>query len=267
MHSRCRMMLRAAHRALISSSSGCHLMEPLRLLTLGGLVLFVGAEPTTGAVTQRRRLALLALLAVARERGLSRDKLLAYLWPERDSARARHGLDQLLYAQRRALGTDALFHGRKTLRLNRATITSDLWDFEDAVDSGAYATAVRLYAGPFLDGFFMKSAPEFERWAESERERLARCCALALGALAKAAAAAQDYDGAAEWWRRATELNPFDAEPAIRLVEVCVASGDRAGALRYGRRHAERLRSELGVEPDTRVLRLIDALRAEPGAD
>jgi DNA-binding SARP family transcriptional activator len=240
-------------------------MQVLRLLTFGGLVLLVGGEPTTGTVTQRRRLALLALLAVARSRGLSRDKLLAYLWPQSDTARARHGLEQVLYAQKRALGADALFLGVKTLRLNREAITTDVWEFEDAVDAGDDRAAVRLYTGPFLDGFFLRGALEFERWVEDERDRLARRCAQALGALASGAAAAHDYSAAAEWWRRATELNPYDSETAIRLVEACVATGNRAAALRYGQRHTERLRSELGVEPDTRVVRLIEALRTGPG--
>ena len=52
----------------------------------------------TGAATQRRKLALLVLLASAGERGVSRERLLTYLWPESDSARARKSLAQLLYA-------------------------------------------------------------------------------------------------------------------------------------------------------------------------
>ena len=240
-------------------------MDRLRLVTFGGLVLLVGGEATTGTATQRRRLALLALLALARGRGLSRDKLIAYLWPEADTGRARHGLEQLLYAQRRALGADALFLGRKTLRLNPAAITTDVGEFEDAINAGAYEAAVRLYAGPFLDGFFVKGAPEFEQRVESERDRLAHACALALGTLANAATAARDYQSAAEWWRRASELNPFDGEPTIRLIEACVAMGERPAALRYGERYTERLRSELSLEPDARVVRLLDALRAPAG--
>src|SRR6266404_7134855 len=97
----------------------------LRLRTFGGLSLSRGEENLTGAVTQRRRLAILALLAVAGESGMSRDKLQAYLWPEADAERARHVLNQLLYAQRRQVGNEALFVGRKTLRLNRDLIATD----------------------------------------------------------------------------------------------------------------------------------------------
>src|SRR5213083_1528015 len=149
------------------------LMEPLRLLTFGGLNLLVGGYATTGSATRRRRLALLALLAVPRDRGLNRDKVQAYLWPESDTERARHGLNQLVYFQRRHLGSGDLFLGKKTLRLNRAMITTDVWDFEDALDAGAHEVAVRLYAGPFLDGFFVREAPGFERGVDEQRRRLA----------------------------------------------------------------------------------------------
>src|SRR5262245_39269172 len=83
--------------SVIGESSG---MTQIRLLTFGGLALFVGDVTATGPATRRHRLALLTLLAVARERGLNRDKIQGYLWPESDAERARHGLNQLVYFQR-----------------------------------------------------------------------------------------------------------------------------------------------------------------------
>jgi len=55
----------------------------LRLRTLGGtFVADATGEPLGGAASQRRLQALLAVLAVAGESGLSRDKLVTLLWPE-----------------------------------------------------------------------------------------------------------------------------------------------------------------------------------------
>ena len=161
----------------------------LQLTVFGGLTLGLEDGLVSGAMTQRRRLALLALLAVARQRGLSRDKIMAYLWPESDAARARHALNQLLHIQRKLLTGRELFLGGKTLRLNRAAIRTDVGEFEDAVDRGDLEAAAAVYGGPFLDGFFLKDAPEFERWAEAQRHRLARRLCAALVDLANAAAA------------------------------------------------------------------------------
>lgn len=241
--------------------SGGAWMESLRLLTLGRLTLQVDGLTTTGVATRRYRLALLALLAASRDRGVSRDKLQAYLWSESDAEHARHGLNQLLYSQRHHVSDGGLFLGRKTLRLNPALITTDLWEFEDALDAGACESAVRLYDGPFLDGFFLRGAGAFERWVEDQRRQLERRCAEAIATLARTAAAAGDHARALAWWARAVELNPFDLDTMRQQVTALLAVGDRATALRAARHHADLLRTELGLDPDPELMRLIDQIR------
>ena len=80
----------------------------LRLRTLGGISLESDTGALGAAAVQRRRLGILALLATSRDRGVSRDKILAYLWPASDAERARHTLSQLLYALRRDLRAEAV---------------------------------------------------------------------------------------------------------------------------------------------------------------
>lgn len=239
----------------------------LLVQTFGGLTLALEEGPVTGALTQRRRLALLALLAVARHRGVSRDTLMAYLWPESDASHARHALSQLLHAQRRAFAPDDLFLGQKTVRLNPAVARSDVGAFEDAIDRGAPVEAARWYVGPFLDGFFLRGAPEFERWVDATRTRLARRMCAACIELARAAAAAGDAAPAAEWWRRAAGVDPLDSSLARNVVTALDAAGNRAGAVQYGEAHCRRVMQDLGVPPDPSLLALIAELRgAGPAA-
>src|SRR5256885_15867746 len=147
----------------------------LTLRTFGGLSLESDTGAVRGAALQKRRLAVLVLLAVARERGLSRDKLLAYLWPENETERARHTLSQLLYALRRDLDCDVVAPmSGDMLGLNRAVISCDVIEFEDALDAAELERGVALYGGSFLDGWYVGEAPEFERWVESQRSRLAQ---------------------------------------------------------------------------------------------
>jgi len=90
----------------------------LRLKTFGGLSLENEHGPLGGAAAQRRRLGVLAVLATAGARGVTRDKLIGLLWPEVDEARARSALSQALYALRRDTGEAELVSGydRLTLR-------------------------------------------------------------------------------------------------------------------------------------------------------
>ena len=236
----------------------------LQLTVLGGLTLGLEDGLVSGAMTQRRRLALLALLAVARQRGLSRDKIMAYLWAESDTARARHALNQLLHIQRKLLAGRELFLGGKTLRLSPTAIRTDVGEFEDALDRGDLEAAAAVYGGPFVDGFFLKDAPEFERWAEAQRHRLARRLCGALVDLANAAAARGEQARSAEWWRRAAEVDPLDSQIALDLIQALAAAGNRGGALHHARQHAERLHEELGVTPDPRIVQLVEQLRDAP---
>ena len=233
----------------------------LRVQTFGGLTLKVDDVPVTGVLTQRRRLALLALLAVARERGVSRDKLVAYLWPESDAAQAQHALSQLVYAQRKAFAPHELFLGRKTVRLNPGVASSDVGDFENALDRGAAADAVSHYAGPFVDGFFLRNAPEFERWVDAQRAHLAGRMRAACRSLATAARTAEDRAAAADWWRRAAAVDPLDSQVAVEVIQELAALGHRAAALAHAESHIERLRRELGLAPDAQLRALIDRLR------
>ena len=229
-----------------------------RLETLGGLALTDG--PAGAVTTQRRRLALLALLAVAGERGLTRDKLLAYLWPESPSDNARHALEQLLYELRRQLGDSALL-GPDPLRLNPETITSDVAQFRRAIASGAPAEAFELYRGPFLDGFYLSDAAEFERWAEGERSQLAGKYAWALQCLADASRDQKDYAAEIGWRRRLVATDPLNGGLALSLMRALASAGDGAGALQYARVYETLMREELDSVPDPPINAFVQELR------
>ena len=214
-----------------------------------------------GAATQRRTLALLALLAASGEVGCTRDRIVGLLWPESGSDRARHSLTQALYAARRALGCDDLFVAGSEIRLNPARIQSDVAAFERATAQRCHERAIELYGGPFLDGFYLGGSAEFEQWQSAQRERYAARAGDALEALATRAAADGDPRRAATMWRRLAELRPLDSRVAIELMRALAAAGDRATAIQHGRAHAARLEEQLGIEPDPAVAAYASALR------
>ncbi|HEU4563175.1 MAG TPA: BTAD domain-containing putative transcriptional regulator, partial [Gemmatimonadaceae bacterium] len=226
--------------------------------------MYVGGEsgtPMGGAAAQRRLLALLAVLAVAGEAGLSREKLLALLWPETEPEKARHALTQSLYHARRALRCDDLFVAGGDIRLNRERIDSDVQEFERALAAGELDRAAAAYQGPFLDGFFLSGSAEFEQWATAQRSRLAQRMAAALERLAARAEERADHRHAVEWRRRAVTLDPLDSGATVRLMQALAAAGDRAGALQHARVHELLLRDSLDVAPDPAVSALAARLR------
>jgi TolB-like protein/Tfp pilus assembly protein PilF len=232
-----------------------------RLLTLGTTSVTAGNTPVGGALAQRKTVALLALLAAAGERGLSRDKIVALLWPESPADRVGHRLTQLLYSVKRELGTQEAFLGSTDLRLNPEIIVSDLAEFAAALARDEPEAAVALYRGPFLDGFFLTGAPEFERWLDAERESVAERFSAALEALATAAERRGDSVAAAAWWRRLAECDPLNARVVVRCMEALATSGDPGAARRLARTHELRMREDLDALPEGAVITALDQLR------
>ena len=206
---------------------------------------------------------LLAVLAVAGTQGISRDKLLGLFWPDSDADRARHALKQALHILRRDLRDPELVAGTPTLRLNPESITSDVQEFEEALARGDLERAVALYRGPFLDGLYLDGAPEFERWLEHERGRLAHAYASALERLAAAAGTAGDHPRAAAWWRRRAAADPLSSRIAVELMKALVAAGDPEAALQHARVHETLVRQELETAPDPAVAALAERVRED----
>jgi len=236
----------------------------LRLTTLGGLSVSTDAGALTGAATQRKRLAVLAVLGAAGGRGVSRDRLLALFHSESDSDRARHTLAQSLHSLRRDLKADELFLGTAELRLNPAEISSDVGEMSEALSRGDHESAAALYAGPFLDGVFVSGAPELERWIDAERARLAQGVSKALETLASSKQQAGDSSAAVGLWRRLVLIDPLNTRSATGLMNALAATGDRAGALQHARIHETLMREEIGVTPDAAFGSLVEELKRGP---
>ena len=232
------------------------------LSTLGTLRLTDAAgQPTLGDHGhQRRRIALLAVLAAAGTTGRSRDQLLGLFWPDVDQSRARHSLEQLLYSLRNALGAD-VFSGSNPLRLDPEVVDSDIAQFSAAIDRGELAAAVNLYQGRFADGFYLGGTPDFEQWIDNERNRIDALYANVLERLAAAAASADDANGEVEWREKLAALDPLSSKHATGLIRALMNAGDHSRALQHAERYQELVARELGTGVGPAMAALVSEVR------
>jgi TolB-like protein/DNA-binding SARP family transcriptional activator/Flp pilus assembly protein TadD len=205
---------------------------------------------------------MLALLALSPGQRLTRDRLIATLWPERDIDGGRNLLKVATYVLREALAETALLSEGDSVRLTTDVVRVDALEFEAALDRGDHAAAVSLYGGPLLDGFFLNEAAEFEHWADRERQRLASRLGEALEALAQAADADRDFPRSVDWWKKRSALDPYDSRVALHLMKALDASGNRAGAVQHAAIHERLLEQELGVT-SAEIAAYTDRLRHE----
>ncbi len=234
----------------------------LRLRTFGGVsVADERGNAVPNATDQRRPLALAIIVAVSGQRGVTRDKLVGLLWPDADPERARHSLTQALYAARRAFGADDLFLTGGSIRLNGDRISADVAEFETALGGGELDAAIAMYAGPFLDGFFLSSAIDFDHWVAARRAELEERAVAALERLATGAERSGELTRAVEHRKRLAAIRPLDTPAATKLVELLAGMGNRAEAVRQARRHELLVREQLDLGPDPAFAAVVARLR------
>jgi TolB-like protein/DNA-binding SARP family transcriptional activator len=238
--------------------------EGIVLKLLGSPAVGRGSAIVTGRPVQGRRIALLSLVASARGRPVARDRIIGLLWPESPVDRARHLLSDSLYILRTGLGDGVIRSKGDELSLNLDITSTDVADFESFCENGQLERAVEIFGGPLLEGLKLAGAEEFERWLEGERERLGQLYADALEELARRAEQASGSAAAVPWWRRLASHDPYSGRIALRLMRGLDAAGDRAGALKHARGHAEQLKREFDAEPDREVMAFADKLRIAP---
>ncbi len=172
------------------------------------------------------------------------------LWPDKDQDKARHSLNEALRVLRRSLGNALVTEG-DVVRIEGSAIATDL-------DAGHPADA----AGPFLEGFAVPDAPEFEDWLARERQRLRATALEALSGSAERALAEGDLRAAREGAERALALDP-QHEPALRaLMRAYALDGVRQLALEAYERARAAWERDLGAQPEPATQELARRLRA-----
>ncbi len=195
-------------------------MGALKLYLFGAPRLKNGRELVR--LPRQKSLALLIYLA-ATGREHSRQKLMALLWPDFSETQARQALRTALADIRRAIGRDHLLTDGDTVAIQPGSV----WLDTQALEAGN--PPARL--APFLEGFNLKDAPDFDDWAAFERDRWLQLAVKKLRAQADAEEAQGQLAAALETTRRLLTLDPLQETAHRQRMRLHYALGDRAGAL------------------------------------
>lgn len=232
--------------------------------TLGTLDLRSEGTQVRSVLTQPKRLALLAYLAVAEPRGFhARERLLALFWPESDQERARNALRQSLHYLRRSLGDGVIVsRGDHEVAIAPDALRCDALAFDEALARDRAAEALDLYQGEFLAGLFVDDAPSVEHWIEGQRTRYRRAAVQA----ARTGAATEDARGgrsaAILLLRRALTIDPHDEGVLAELLELHEQAGNRTGAIQDFEAFRKRLDVDMGLEPSAAIEAIVERIGA-----
>jgi SARP family transcriptional regulator, regulator of embCAB operon len=231
---------------------------PTRIQLCGRLAVELAGRELTGTIPGGQARELFSYLAVHRARPARRDELIEALWPWRTPAGADASLSALLSRLRAVLGGDVLTGGTEI----RLQLPVDAWiDLEaahEAIHRAESAVAQGDWArgwGPSLIALFTARrgflAGQDIPWADKHRRRLEeiRCSALECYAAVALGVGGTELAPGERVARELVAAEPFRERAHALLMEILVARGNAAEALRVYDALRERLRDELGAAP------------------
>lgn len=220
---------------------------------LDGFELLVSDDPVPVVPSSQRLLAYLAL----HESSVPRQTVASTLWPDASARRAAACLRSALW--RLVKPPYPLVEcGRERLRIGSA-VGVDVASIRGFVAGTMPATPflpVTTLTAELLPGWT-------ERWVVAEREWCRQVCLRALEMLSERFRARGDHFHAHETAAAAVRGDPLRESAHRRLIELHLADGNRAAALRQYAAYQALLRAELGVSPSPEIRRLVASVFAD----
>lgn len=220
-------------------------------------------------ITAKKAKALLAYLAVAGGRAVSRDKLASLLWEFSADEQARTSLRQTLSLLRKSLtptGTECIVSKGDTLAIRLEEVSIDTLDFETLASDAtpeALERANALYRGELLDGMSLREQA-FEEWLRCERTRFHELALRGLDQLFSHHVSRGECDAAARLARQLLGLDPMREDVHRSLMRLYAEQGQRSLALTQYEQCRVLLKHELGVAPDPETDALYRKIKEPP---
>ncbi len=236
-----------------------------KIQTFGGLRI-LGCERMVSQFSQRRSALLLARLALARGRTVSREVLAELLWPGEGTDRTLQRLRQALVGLRDAMNRAepglaiAIRSERLTLALDLGAVDLDLVLFEHDLrhaqatqDSGAYKAALAHAEGELLEDYHTD-------WIDAERRIMRtqiRDAALELASLLNVG---QDPN-AIRLLQLLLHRDPLDERLMSALLVCAKGSGLESDVMRTYAEFERQIQRQLGIAPSVSLRNLAESVR------
>ena len=233
-----------------------------RLHLLGNVQLHCGDQQVHG-FESRKALAMLAYLAM-NQRAVARGELAVLFWADKSRVRGLRNLSRVL-TNLNHLWAGCCQSDRHTVHFAPPPFGFDVAEVERLLAKGdeeALTTAVSLYRGDFMDGFYLDDCPEIEIWMATERELWREQIAQALHTLLAHHTRRGDSPAALQYANRLLQLNPWREETHRQKMLLLARAGQRTAALRQYDICRRMLADELGVPPADQTTALYERIAA-----
>lgn len=225
----------------------------VELKFLGTSEVIVNGRLVTAGL-RKKEIALLAFLAVGKE-AVQRESAVTLLWGDLGEDEAKHNLRVALNKIDTSMPGAIVKHGRRLIALAEPVLRhSDVWQFEQAVQSRRIEEANTIYRGTLLEGLDLKNAEAFEEWLRDHREAYQRWALACLDALMNAANIRRDSEALAHHALRALAINPLRESPYRELMLALARKGNFNQALQVYKECVDMSEREFGILPSAATM-------------
>lgn len=216
--------------------------------------------------------ALVCLLVLNDKRYLSRDKIIGYLWPDSNQEAAKYNLRYNLWLIKKNIGEDK--NGNPFLKVdNDCCCINKNFEFEcdifdimkfkpsenDSVES--ILKLKKLFRGDLLEGCYFNKCDEFNNLIIYERINFEQRKVKILKRLADLYENEDCYEECTEAINEILEIEPFDEEMVLKLLDIHSKNGKRASAIAYFNNFCNKLACSLGIPPSNELRNKYNEIR------
>lgn len=205
----------------------------------------------------RRRSRALLYYMVSTHTPQPRERLMTLLCGEMDEESARRAFKTMLAEVRSQLRSidpsiDWIISDEDRLTFNPLApiwLDTEIFEKDTANVQRNLNQAIKLYRSNFLDGFFLKGAPDFNSWVQSTRDHFHYLYMRALQQMANVYEANHQLDEAITCMHMLLAVDPLSEDAHAHLMRLHWLAGDRTQALRQYERLGKMLEEEFSVQP------------------
>ena len=231
----------------------------LELFFLGILkILYRGKDITTQLGS--KACALIFLLMESKGKGLSREKIIAYLWPDSKEEAARYNLRYNLWEIKKIIKEDAdgnlfLLSDNNACKINENYaygcdfIEAACFDRKKEYTMAELLHFRSLFSGELYEGAFFKGCEELNNLILYRRIEFEKLKVQVMESMAELLAQEENYEGEIEVLQEILKIDPYNEEIAGLVMDAYCKIGKRAEAVNFYRTFSNTLAFSINIAP------------------
>jgi len=243
----------------------------VKIITFGGLFIEdpqlkeFKPEKIWGSIKAKELFALLLILS--KNKGITREILSSYLWPEKNSKKAKNNFHVTLSHIRKVLGNEIIICEEPFYKLNTDNLSVDYYDFnslfnnyKSSIKEGKIHLAVqitkeiiKIYQGDFLPEMFSIPILDLNSLLKNKMKEIYIW-------LIDLAEKKYDWNEILSLSHKLLQIDPFDERGHRYLMMYISEKSDRNQVIKHYRKLSTLLKKEFEVEPENKTKILYKSL-------